>query len=137
MQLNKGEAMVLHAEDIKVDKKDQLAKIEETCPPAELIRAVFDCRGRGTGFVGLTDKRIIYYDKEHMRGSKAVVSIPYSRITGISSEDKKGLFVKKGFFTSDKLAISSMGMESKEFEFRGSDKAHMAHNIIMDYVLES
>ena len=55
--------MAQMATDIMVDKKDQLEKIEGVCLPDEIIRAVFDLKGRGTGFLGITDKRIIYYDK--------------------------------------------------------------------------
>jgi hypothetical protein len=128
-------AVARHAEDIFVDKKDQLEKIEETCLAEELIHAVFDLKGRGTGFLGLTNKRIIYYDKEFIRGKKAVVSIPHSRIVSVASEDSKGIFVKKGFFTSDILTIQAMGADPKEFEFRGSEKAHLAHDILMQYML--
>lgn len=33
--------MAIHAEDITVDRKDQLEKIEGVCLPDETIRAVF------------------------------------------------------------------------------------------------
>ena len=129
--------MTIRATDIIVDKKDQLEKIEGVCLPAEIIRAVFDCKGRGTGFLGITNKRIIYYDKEFMKGKKAMVTIPYSRIACVSSEDKGGTFIKKGFFVSDKLVINPIGLPAKEFEFRGGEKAHRAHNLIMEYLLDS
>ena len=51
-----------------VDKKNRPEKIEGICLPEEVIRAVFDSKGRGTGFPGITDKWIIYYDKEFMKG---------------------------------------------------------------------
>lgn len=127
--------MAVHAQDIVIDKKEQLKKIEDICLEDEEIRAVFDLKGRGTGFIGLTDKRIIYYDKEFMRSKKAMVSIPYSRVASVASEDNKGFLVKSGFFTSDKLIIHPMGLDAKSFEFRGGDKAHKAHNIIMEYLL--
>ena len=41
----------------------------------------------------------------------------------------------KGFFVTDKLTISGLGFDDKTFEFRGGDKAHQAHNIIMEYLL--
>ena len=128
--------MAKYAEDIIVDKKDQLEKIEGICLPEELIRAVFDLKGRGTGFLGITDKRIIYYDREFFKGKKALVSIPHSRIALVASEDSKGFFIRSGFFVSDTLTICAMGSEPKEFEFRGGDKAHRAHNILMEYLLQ-
>lgn len=125
-----------YAEDMVVDKKDQLEKIEDICLPDETIRAVFDTRGVGTGFIGITDKRIIYYDKAFLKGKKAIVSIPYTRISSVASEDNKGLIVRGGPFITDTLTINAMGMEPKTFEFRGGDKAHRAHNMIMEYLLE-
>jgi len=128
--------MAKHAPDIIVDKKDQLEKIEGVCLPNEIIRAVFDLKGAGTGFLGLTDKRIIFYDKAFMKKKKAIVSIPYSRIASVASEDNKGFFIRSGFLVSDTLTIEPIGLEPRTFEFRGGDKAHAAHNIIMEYLLE-
>lgn len=128
--------MAQHAPDIIVDKKDQLEKIEGVCLPNEIIRAVFDLKGGGTGFLGLTDKRIIFYDKAFMKKRKAIVSIPYSRIASVASEDNKGFFIRSGFLVSDTLTIEPIGLEPRTFEFRGGDKAHAAHNIIMEYLLE-
>jgi hypothetical protein len=127
--------MAEYADDMIVDKKDQLEKIEGLCLPNETIRAVFDLKGRGTGFLGITDKRIIYYDKEFMKRKKAIVSIPHYQIASVASEDDSGLFMKKGFFVSDVLIINPVGLEPQTFEFRGGEKAHRAHNIIMEYLL--
>ena len=123
------------ATDIMVDKKDQLEKIEGVCLPDEIIRAVFDLKGRGTGFLGITDKRIIYYDKAFLKSKKALVSIPYTHIASVASEDNKGFFIKSGFFVSDTLTIQPIGLEPKTFEFRGGEKAHLAHNMIMEHLL--
>jgi len=127
--------MAQHAPDIIVDKKDQLEKIEGVCLPNEIIRAVFDLKGGGTGFLGLTDKRIIFYDKAFMKKRKAIVSIPYSRIASVASEDNKGFIIRSGFLVSDTLTVDPIGLEPRTFEFRGGDKAHQAHNIIMEYLL--
>jgi hypothetical protein len=62
------------------DQKHQLQMIERALLPGERIEAVFDMKGGGTGFVGITCKRVIVYDKAFFKNSKAVVSIPYSRI---------------------------------------------------------
>ena len=127
--------MAVYAEDMIVDKKDQLEKIEGICLPDETILAVFDLKGRGTGFLGITDKRLIYYDKEFLRKKKALVSLPHHQIASVASEDNSGFFIKKGFFVSDVLTITPVGHEPKTFEFRGGDKAHQAHNLIMSYIL--
>ena len=128
--------MAKYAQDIMVDKKDQLEKIDGICLPDETIRAVFDLKGKGTGFLGITDKRVIYYDKAFLKSKQALVSIPHNRITCVASEDNKGFLIKQGFFVSDTLTINPIGLEPKTFEFRGGDKAHHAHNIIMEYLLK-
>jgi hypothetical protein len=128
--------MAKYAEGIIVDKKEQLEKIESICLSDEIIRAVFDMKGAGTGFLGITDKRIIYYDKAFLKSKKALVSIPYERIASVASEDHKGFLIKSGFFVSDILTISPIGLEPKTFEFRGGDKAHVAHNMIMEHLLK-
>jgi hypothetical protein len=128
--------MAQHAEDMIVDKQDQLEKIEGLCLPDEVIRAVFDLKGRGTGFLGITDKRIIFYDKEFLRKKKAIVSLPHSHIASVASEDNSGFIIKKGFFVSDTLTVNPIGLEPKTFEFRGGEKAHIAHNLIMGYILQ-
>jgi hypothetical protein len=124
-----------YAPDMIVDKKEQLEKIEGMCLPEETVLAVFDLKGRGTGFLGITDKRLIYYDKEFLRNKKAMVSLPHHQIASVASEDNSGLFIKKGFFVSDVLTITPVGGEPKTFEFRGGEKAHLAHNMIMKYIL--
>ena len=126
--------MAIRADDMIVDKKNQLEKIEDYCLPEETIRAVFDMKGGGTGFIGITDKRVIFYDKAFMRKQKAMVTIPYSRIHAVSSEDNTGMLLKRGFFASSKLGIHA-GADHFDFEFRGGDKAHRAYQIIMEYLL--
>jgi hypothetical protein len=44
------------------DRQDQLEKIEAGLLPGEEIEAVFDVKGSGSGFVGITSKRIIFQD---------------------------------------------------------------------------
>jgi hypothetical protein len=129
--------MAKHADDMIVDKQEQLEKIEGVCLPDEIIRAVFDLKGAYTGFLGITDKRIIYHDKAFLKARKALVSIPHNRIASVASEDNAGLIIRKGFFVTDTLTISPIGLEPKTFEFRGGEKAHAAHNIIMEYLLSS
>ena len=116
------------------DRQEQLQKVAEACLPGETVEAVFDMKGGGTGFIGITTKRVIVYDKEFLRKNKAVVSIPYSRITTIAAEDESGLFTGRGFFGSSKVTISFSG-GSYEFEFRGADKANIAHNLILSHML--
>lgn len=70
-----------------------------------------------------------------MRNKKAIFSIPHYQIASVANEDNSGLFVKKGLFVSDVLTVNLVGLEPKTFECRGGEKAHTAHNLIMDYLL--
>jgi hypothetical protein len=116
------------------DKKEQLDKIVSGLLPGEEVQAVLDMKGGGTGFLGITTKRIIVYDKAFLRKMKAVVSIPYSRVQTIAAEDESGLFTGRGFFSSSKLIITTSHGEH-DFEFRGADKAHLAHQLILAHIL--
>lgn len=116
------------------DKKEQLEKIKDSLIEGETVLAVFDMKGGGTGFLGITSKRLIVYDKAFLRKMKAVVSIPYSRVHSIAAEDEEGLITGRGFFSSSKLIIKTSDGDY-DFEFRGADKAHLAHKLILTRVL--
>jgi hypothetical protein len=100
----------------------------------EAVEAVFDIKGAGAGFLGITNKRIVFHDKEFLRKLKAIVSIPYSRITSIATEESAGLLTGRGFFGSSKIILTTSHGDH-EFEFRGADKAHIAHNLILDHMV--
>lgn len=123
------------AEDIVVDKQEQLEKIKRFCLDNETIHAVLDLKGGGTGFVAILDKRIIFYDRAFTHKKKAMVTIPYNRIHAISSADDSGILLRRGFFASSTLTIHA-GYHSFEFVFRGGDKAHMAYKMIVEHILE-
>lgn len=113
-------------ENFQYDKKDQAQKIQACLLPDEPLRVVFDLKGGGTGFVGITDWRLIFMDKAFLRKKKQMVSIPYKNITAIGSEDTGGIV-----FKSSTLIICASGMEPKEFEFRSNEKAHYAYQLIV------
>jgi hypothetical protein len=127
--------MAIHADDLAFDRDEQLEKIEDFCQPDEVIRAVFDCKGSASGFVGITNRRVIFYDKSLVTEQKAMVTIPYSRISMVGSEDDKGHFIKKGFFVTGRLTVKGLGFEDMTFKLRGGDKAHLAHQIIAEYLI--
>ena len=120
--------------EIIFDKKEQLEKIQPALLPGETVEAVYDMKGGGTGFVGITTRRVIIYDKAFLRKIKAMVSIPYSRILSIAAEDESGLLTGRSFFSSSKLVLNT-SHGNYEFEFRGADKAHHAHNLILAHMI--
>ncbi len=99
--------------------------------PPEILYAVFDEKGRGTGFVGITDRRIIFLDVGVIRKKKLIVSLPYSKITSIATEDTGGVI-----FNSSYLLIMA-GNREYDFEFHTKEKAHRAHELIMWNLLEN
>jgi hypothetical protein len=110
------------------DKKDQFERIKAYLIPGESIYAVFDCKGGGTGFAGITDRRIIFYDQGIFLKKKSMISIPYNQVIGIASVDEGMIFQ-----TSEITLITAAGRFS--FEFRGGDKAHRAYAYIMTQLL--
>jgi hypothetical protein len=116
------------------DKREQLDKIASSLIQGEQLYAVYDMKGGGTGFLGVTSKRLVIYDKAFLRKMKAIVSIPLSRIQTIAAQDESGLFSGRGFFSSSVLVVTTSHSQH-EFEFRGADKAHHAHQLILGLVV--
>lgn len=116
------------------DQKEQLDQVKPLIIEGEVLDAVLDLKGTGTGFLGITSKRLIVYDRAFLRKMKAVVSIPYSRILSIGAQDDDNLLLGRGFFSTSKLAIKTSDSDY-EFEFRGADKAHLAHKMILTRLL--
>lgn len=110
------------------DNEGQYKRIAAYVLQGETLRAVFDCKGAGTGFVGITDQRIIFYDQGVLFKKKAMVSIPYHQIIGVASADEGVIFQ-----TSELALITAAGRFS--FEFRGADKAHWAYRYIMGQIM--
>ena len=125
------EVLVTQTSEPVFDKKEQLEQIRSGLLEGERIYAVYDATGAGTGFVAATDKRVIVQDKSFAGKKIALVSIPYSRITSVAVTSNKSLM--GGFFSSSSIAISAAG-STHEVEFRGQDKAHHMHNLILSHI---
>lgn len=119
--------------NIPHDRPEQLKKIQDIVLPYEEILAVYDAKGVGTGFIGLTTKRVILQDNSFVGGKSAVISIPYSNISTVSFVSDKSVFGQ--FIASSGIAIQ-VGNTLHRMEFRGDDKARITHDTILDYILE-
>lgn len=115
--------------DVRYDMKDQYDRIKNYMIEGETLRAVFDCKGGGTGFVGISDQRVIFYDQGFLTKKKSMVSVPYHQVIAVASADEGGMLFK----TSELTLITGAGKFS--FEFKGSEKAHWAYNFIMNQIL--
>jgi hypothetical protein len=110
------------------DNISQLQRIQAYVIPGETLVAVYDCKGSGTGFVGITDRRVIFYDQAFLSKRKAMVSIPYNNIVGVASADEGAIFT-----SSEITLLTSAG--NYTFQFRGTEKAHMVYRYILNQIL--
>jgi hypothetical protein len=113
------------------DRPDQLQQIQSGLMPNEQIIAVYDAIGAGTGFLGLTNRRVIVQDKSFIGNKVAITSIPYSRITSVSVVSNKSW--AGSFFSTGSIAIH-VGAQTYVVEFRGHEKSHHVHNVILHYI---
>ena len=116
------------------DKPEQLQQIQAGLLQGEEVYAVYDCIGVGTGFIGITNMRVILQDKSFVGNKLAVVSIPYKNIRSVSMLSNKSMLGR--FASSSSIGIDTGG-SIKEADFRGDDKAHHAHNLILWNILQS
>lgn len=117
---------------VNYDKKDQYDQIVPWILPGEKLYVVLDCKGGGTGFVAVTTKRLMFYDKAFLGKKKALTSVPFNKITSVSSVDEG-----RGLFGATSELVVKTGSEAFEFEFRGGDKAQRAYQLIMTELLEN
>jgi hypothetical protein len=113
------------------DRKEQFQQIQSGLLEGEQIIAVYDAIGAGTGFIGLTDRRVIIQDKSFVGKKVAISSIPYGKITSVSVVSNKSW--AGNFFSTGAIAIN-VGTHVYEMEFRGDQKSHHVHNVILHYI---
>ncbi|MEV0269501.1 PH domain-containing protein [Hamadaea sp. NPDC050747] len=116
---------------VPFDREDQLRQIQSGLMEGEKILAVYDATGVGTGFLGLTDRRVIIQDKSFVGKKVALTSIPYSRITSVSVVSNKSW--AGSFYSSSSIAIN-VGTHTYEMDFRGVNKGQHVHNVILFYI---
>ena len=117
------------AEEIYFDKKEQLQIVQNSLLPDETVFAVYDGKDVGTGFIGLTDRRVILQDN-----SLAVTSVPYSKVTAVSYASNASVF---GRFTEETTVAIHTSHGTYEVLLRGSDKAKHTHDVILHYVVHA
>lgn len=125
------EAAMTDTAEIEFDQQSQLDQVKPFILPTERLFAVFDCKGGGTGFVAVTNKRLLFYDKAFMGKRKALVSVPYGNVTSVGSVDQG-----RGLWGSSSELVLTAGAQTYEFEFRGGEKAQRAYQHIMRELLQ-
>ena len=110
------------------DKQDQFDKIQAGLLQGETVLAVYDGKGAGTGFIGLTDRRVVLQDNSFAGKRMALTSIPYSKVNAVSFVSDKSML---GKFASSSSVALEVGGKTLEVEFRGEEKAKHAHDTIL------
>lgn len=116
------------------DKKDQFNIVQGSLLPDENLFAVYDGKGVGTGFIGLTDRRVVLQDNSFAGGKVAVTSIPYAKIVAVSYASNASVL---GRFTEETTVAIHTSHGTYEILLRGSDKAKHTHDVILHYVVHS
>jgi hypothetical protein len=116
--------------DIPHDLADQLATVERGLLDGEQVIAVYDAKGAGTGFIGLTDIRVILQNESYVGGRIALTSVPYSAIHAVSLVSNKSFL--SGWVEAATVAIVISG-QTYEIELRGHEKAQHVHDVILFY----
>lgn len=115
------------------DRREQFDQVMSGLIEGEQVYAVYDAVGAGTGFLGITNLRVIVQDKSFAGKKVAITSMPYSRITSVSVLSDKSW--TGNFFSTSSIAIAT-SHATHQVEFRGADKAHHAHNLILWYLVQ-
>ncbi len=110
------------------DKQDQYDKVAQGVLQGESVIAVYDGIGVGTGFIGLTDRRIVLQDNSFAGKRVALTSIPYAKVQAVSLVFDRSVF---GQFASSSTIAVSAGGSWYEVSLRGDDKGRHAHDVIL------
>lgn len=118
---------------IAFDKQEQVQKVQVGLIPGETLVAVYDCKGSGTGFAVLTDKRVVLQDNafigKTLAITLAITSLPFRSVSTVHFVTDRSLLGK--LYSSSTVAITTAGGTVHECEFRDDNKAKHFH----DYVL--
>jgi hypothetical protein len=114
------------------DKQDQFSKITANLLQGEFVLAVYDCIGAGTGFVGITNRRVIVQDNSFVGKKTALTSIPYTKVNGVSFVSDKSIW---GFASTSSISVSAGGREHLA-DFRGEQKAKHVHDVVLWHMMQ-
>lgn len=112
------------------DSKSQYERVVPHLFQDEVLYFVFDLKGAGSGFIGITDRRIIFIDQDFLdRKDMALVTVPYARISYVAVQTER-----KRFARDDSSITVAVTGKTFEFEFHGTDKAIRAANAIAFHI---
>ena len=114
--------------NVDYDKEDQYMRVLAYLVPGETLYAVYDCKGAGTGFIGVTDQRVLFYDQGTLIKNRSMVSIPYNQIVVIATADEGVVF--------QSCQLNIMTAAGKfEFQFTSPEKTRWVYQFINCQIL--
>ena len=115
-------------QQVVFDQQRQLDLIREGLQQDEQVIAVYDAIGAGTGFIGMTDKRIIIQDNSYFGKQIALTSVPYrpSRAWRSSRTSR----------SSEVLLKLQDRDHGRWEEFCGTEKARHVHDLVLWKILQ-
>jgi hypothetical protein len=117
------------------DREDQFQQIVSGLMAGEELYVVYDAKGAGTGFMALTDKRVIIQDKSYVGKKIAMLSVPYSKVATVGVLSDKSFM--GNFFSTSEILVTTTSGTHHEVMLRGNDKAKYAHDLILHYITKS
>ena len=112
------------------DNKSQYERVAAQLLAGEQLYVVFDLKGAGSGFLGVTDRRLIFVDQNFLdRKDAALVSVPFSRISYVAVQTERHMLARD----ESSVTVAVTG-RTFEFEFRGVQKAHYVNGLILSRI---
>ena len=115
---------------VEFDRESQMERIQPYLLPGETLLAVYDLKAEEAALLGLTDRRIIFYDRAFLGRKSAMVALSYWRMSAIACEEPG----ERGF-SSLTLHINTTGARSYDVHFWSKEKAHRAYTIIAQQMM--
>ena len=122
------------------DRQDQLQLIQSGLLPGEHLFAVYDEKGFGTGFVAVTDRRLILQNPSFVhlgtgRKKVATISLPYTRIVEVGLLSDRSVFGT--FFSTSEVYVRTSAGDVHAAVLRSPDKAKYVHDVVMHYITDT
>lgn len=122
------------------DRQDQLQLIQSGVLSGEHLLAVYDEKGFGTGFVAVTDRRLLVQNPSFIhlgtgRKKVATISLPYSRIVEVGLLSDRSVFGT--FFSSAEVYVRRSAGDVHAAVLRSPDKAKYVHDVVLHYITET
>jgi hypothetical protein len=125
---------------IAFDRQDQLQLIQSGLLSDEHLFAVYDEKGFGTGFVAVTDRRLLLQNPSFIhlgtgRKKVATISLPYSRIVEVGLLSDRSVFGT--FFSSAEVYVRTSAGDVHAAVLRSPDKAKYVHDVVLHYITDT